>query len=146
MTLTLRMRHAGTTIAVVVALAITGCAAGQSGFDEDVADRLQGEVLTVSQLAADADFAAAITALGELEVDVKDALARGELTNERSESILTAAALVRTDLEAAIAAATPPPPATPAPVDDGDEADNSGNGSDGKGEGKGKGDKDDKDD
>jgi ABC-type Na+ efflux pump permease subunit len=103
-------RAAVTTTVLAVTLAMTGCAQQQSDYGTEIADRLQGEVLEVSELSAQADFDGALLALSELEVELKDARARGALTEERYESILAATALVRADLQAAIDALTPPPP------------------------------------
>lgn len=97
-------------VVVAAALVLGGCAGQQSDYDATAAEHLQAEVLEVSDLSAAADYSSALLALVELEVSLKDALARGQLTQERYDSILAAAALVRTDLEAAIAAQTPPEP------------------------------------
>lgn len=119
-------------VALAVALVLGGCAAQEPGYDVDAAEHLQSEVLEVSELSAAADYPSALLSLTELEVSLKDARARGELTEERYESILAAAALVRTDLEAAIAAQTPPEP-EPEPQGPSEK------GKKGKGEGNGKG-------
>jgi hypothetical protein len=142
-------RSALASAAVVVAVSLLGgCAAQQSDYGADVAELLQSEVLEVSQLSANADFEAALSALTGLELTIKDARARGTLTEERYESILAATAQVRKDLEAAIAAQAPPPPAPEVePTDDGDDdsdesegkGEGEGKGNDGKGKGKGKG-------
>jgi hypothetical protein len=131
------------TTLFAVTIGLTGCAGQQSDYGSETADRLQGEVLEVSTLSAQADFAGALLALTELDVELKDARARGDLTEERYESVTAAAALVRADLEAAIAAQAPPPPE---PTDDGggngddDEDDDKGKDDKGKGnKGKGKG-------
>jgi hypothetical protein len=135
------MRAAVVAVLFAVTVGLTGCAGQQSGYGSDIADRLQGEVLEVSTLSAEADFAAALLALTELDVELKDARARGEITEERYESVTAAAALVRADLEAAIAAQAPPPPA-PEPEDDDEDKDEEDKGKDDKGKddkGKGKG-------
>lgn len=113
--------------AVVLALALAGCAGQQSDYGQRVADQLQSRVLDVSTLASAADYAEAMVSLSELEVDLKDALARGELTDQRYESILSAAALVRTDLRSAIDAQAPDP------AEEDDDDGDSGNGKDKKG-------------
>lgn len=134
------MRAGLTSIALAFALAMTGCAPQQADYDPQIADTLQGEVLEVSELAAGADFESALLVVKELEVTLKDARARGLLTEERYESIAAALALVRADLEAAIAAQAPPP-APPEPEggggdgDDGGGDDGQGNGDDGGGNG-----------
>ena len=94
-------------ISVLVALSLTGCAQQPSDYGQAVAERLQEQVLVVSTSAADAELEAAVVALNELDVELKDALARGDISEARYDSITAAAALVRSDLEAAIAARPP---------------------------------------
>ncbi|MHA6668783.1 hypothetical protein ACX3O0_07915 [Homoserinimonas sp. A447] len=140
MTPTTMLRGMLTAVVFVVAVALTGCAPQQSGYGADTAELLQGEVLEISELSAGSDFAAALLALSELEVSLKDARARGLLTEERFESITAALALVKADLEAAIAAQAPPPAPEPEPEEGGDGGDDEGEGNSGKGNGdKGKG-------
>lgn len=119
------------------ALTLGGCAAEEASYDPGAAKQLQSEVLTVSELAAASDFASALLALAELDLSLKDARARNLITEERYASILAAATMVRTDLEAAIAAQTPPPAPpsqVPAPsTDEGDEAEDEGKGNSGRG-------------
>ncbi len=104
-----------TSAALAFVVALSGCAAERSSYDHETAALLQDEVLEISQLSAEAEFASALLALTELEVTVKDVRARGLVTEERYESILAAVALVRADLEAAIAAVTPSPDPEPEP-------------------------------
>ncbi|MHA6696000.1 hypothetical protein [Homoserinimonas sp. A520] len=140
MTPTTMLRGMLTSVVFVVAVALTGCAPQQSDYGADTAELLQGEVLEISELSADSDFAAALLALSELEVSLKDARARELLTEERFESITAALALVKADLEAAIAAQAPPPAPEPEPEEGGDGGDDEGEGNSGKGNGdKGKG-------
>lgn len=135
MTPVLKLRSALTSVAFVVVIALTGCAPQQADYGAEIAEALQGEVLEVSQLSANADFGSALLALTELEVSLMDARARGLLTEERYESITAAVAQVRTDLEAAIAAQAPP---APAPEPEGGEGEgNSGKGNNGKDNDKG---------
>ena len=94
-------------ISVLAALSLTGCAEQPSDYGQAVAERLQEQVLVVSTSAADAELEAAVVALNELDVELKDALARGDISEARYDSIAAAAALVRSDLEAAIAARPP---------------------------------------
>ncbi|HEU4807242.1 MAG TPA: hypothetical protein VFT01_03200 [Homoserinimonas sp.] len=134
MTRGITLRSALASIVFVFAITVAGCAPQQTDYDPDIADRLQGEVLEVSQLSANADFTSALLGLSELEVELKDARARGLLTEERYESIMAALALVRADLEAAIAAQAP----SPAPESEGGEEDGGDGGGD---QGDGGGDK-----
>ena len=127
MTAVRRAVGAVAAVAVAVSLSLTGCAGQQTDYGPEAADRLQAEVLEVSQLAAGADYTAAMVSLSELEVELKGARARGDVTDERYESVMAALALVRADLQAAIDAATPDPPVSSGDDDDGN-----------KGKGKGK--------
>lgn len=95
--------------AVVLALSLSGCAPQQPGYEQTVVERLQSQVLAVSTSSAGADYAAALVRLDELVVKLKDALAREQISQSRYESIAAAAALVRLDLEAAIATQNPTP-------------------------------------
>lgn len=127
--------------ALAFTLAVTGCAAQAGDYDLDIADSLQAEVLEVSQLAAATDFAGAMLTLTELEAQLKDARARGLLTEQRYESILAAIALVRADLQAAIDAQTTP--SAPPEVNTGDDTvPSNGNGNGKKDNEKGKDQKD----
>jgi hypothetical protein len=143
MTVAIPLRSALAAGALAFTLAVTGCGAQQGDYDSDIADHLQGEVLEVSQLSAAADFAGAMLTLTELEAGLKDARARGLLTEERYESILAATALVRADLQAALDAQAPPPTAPEANT--GGAGGNEGTGNQGNGNGNnGKKDKKDK--
>jgi hypothetical protein len=127
--------------ALIAGLVLAGCSASPSEkYDDDAATRLQERVLVATQTASTGDHTTALTTLAELEVELADALARGQITQARYDSVMAAIALVRADLGAAIAATTPPPP-TPAPVTSNDD-DNSGNEGKGK-KGKGNDDEDD---
>lgn len=81
---------------------LAGCAGGSS-YDSETAARLQEQVLVVSTTSAEGDWAGASTALLELEASAATALARGEITQERFDAIMAALALVRADIEAAVA-------------------------------------------
>ena len=126
------MTRARTAVAAVVLSAgvvLSGCAQAPS-FDPDAAATFQERVLEVSTAASTAEFDAALQKVAELEVEVKDALARGLITPERYDSILAAIALVRADLEAAIAAQQPPPPPPEPPASNQGGNDNNGNNGD----------------
>jgi hypothetical protein len=142
-----RTRAAVTAVVLSAGVVLSGCAQAPS-FDPDAAATFQERVLEVSTAASTSEFDAALQKVAELEVEVKDALARGLITPERHDSILAAIALVRADLEAAIAAQqpAPPPPASNQGGNDNNgnngnkdkEKDNKGNNGNGKGN-KGKG-------
>ncbi|MHC5796808.1 hypothetical protein ACVXZ4_11675 [Lacisediminihabitans sp. FW035] len=107
------MRRAAVLVAgiLAVALGLTGCAGTAapattptaSAYSREVASRLQSAVLSVTS-SAEADPTAALARLDELATMLADARARGEVSAARFDSIAAAIALVRTDLEAAIAA------------------------------------------
>ncbi len=85
-------------------LVLSGCSIQPDPYPATTAAKLQSEVLAVSRSSAAGDYRASVTQLDELAVTLKDALARGTLSRERYNSISSAIALVRTDLESAIAA------------------------------------------
>ncbi|MFC0682513.1 hypothetical protein ACFFGH_32180 [Lysobacter korlensis] len=89
-------------------LFLSGCASTPppNPYASATAADLQQSVLHVTESAVGGDHAAALTRLQELEVATKVAHARGELSEARQDSILSAIALVRADLEALIAEAT----------------------------------------
>lgn len=94
--------------AVIVAAASTALLAGCAQappYEAATAERLQAQVLAVSTTTAEGDWAAASTRLLELEASVAEALARGEITQERYDAIMSALRLVQADVDAAIAAA-----------------------------------------
>ena len=108
------MRRAVAVVALLTAatIALSGCAEARAPvvtptaapYSADAASRLQAEVLSVSSFAAGGDLASALARLDELTAALADARARGQVTTARFDSISISVALVRTDLEAAIAA------------------------------------------
>lgn len=98
-------RLARSMIVTAVATALLAGCAGSPAYAPDAADRLQQQVLAVSTSTAEADWATASTRLLELEASASTALARDEITQERFDAIMAAIALVRGDVDAAIAAA-----------------------------------------
>jgi hypothetical protein len=100
------------TGALAVAILLTGCAGTNapavtptaSAYPSEVASRLQSAVLAVSSAAAGGDPTAALNRLDELTATLADARARGAVTTARFDSITASIALVRADLEAAVAA------------------------------------------
>ncbi|MET1043188.1 MAG: hypothetical protein ABWX59_03575 [Microbacteriaceae bacterium] len=101
------------TLALAGTLLLGGCASNQPTFDPAAAEDLQASVLAVSEASASGDLQGALTRLDELTVAVNDALARGAITPERHQAIVSAIDLVRADLAAAIEAAKPKPTPTP---------------------------------
>jgi ABC-type transporter Mla subunit MlaD len=106
------IRSALATGLVACALVLTGCAAASdpaatasaSPYSSTVASELQSGVLSVTSSAAGGDPTAALARLDELAATLADARARGAVTIARFDSITASMALVRADLEAAIAA------------------------------------------
>lgn len=94
------------------ALVLTGCATGNtpgatptpSRYSSTVASELQSGVLSITSAAAGGDPAGALNRLDELAATLADARARGTVTTARFNSIMASIALVRADLEAAVAA------------------------------------------
>ena len=99
-------------VLVTCALVLTGCAAGSdpgatptaSRYSSTIASELQSGVLSVTSSAAGGDPAGALNRLDELTATLADARARGTVTAARFESIMASIALVRSDLEVAVAA------------------------------------------
>lgn len=90
-------------IAVVVMI-LAGCSTTGDYSTESAAD-LQKRVLSVSDAVSTGDYTGASTQLADLTVAANDALANGGITKARHDSIAAAAALVQSDVDAAIAAA-----------------------------------------
>lgn len=97
-----------TVILIGCAVVLSGCAGPSAPiaptYPASIASQLQAGVLSVSVAAADDDPESALIRLEELVVALADARARNEVTAARFDSIAAAIALVRSDLEAAIAA------------------------------------------
>ncbi|MFC9917009.1 hypothetical protein [Agromyces binzhouensis] len=149
--MTIRLRRALSAASVTVALAVglAGCAAGPA-ISEGDATAFRSQVVSIAESSSAGDFADALARLDVLQAEVDAAAADGSLDADRAASITEAIALVRADLEAAIAAATPSPEPTPTESESSDEADASedggpGNSGDDGGEGNsGEGNSDDK--
>ncbi|WP_349898455.1 hypothetical protein [Parafrigoribacterium soli] len=92
-------------VALAVSLALCSCQAQPSDYSTATARPLQEQVLSVADGAASGQFDVSLTRLAELSARLKDARARGTVTEERYASISAAIALVRSDLEAAVAQA-----------------------------------------
>jgi len=134
----LRRTLAAASVALGLIGGLASCAADpEIGADTSAAYRAQ--VATIAQHSVAEDYAAAVAELDALAAEVDAAVASGSLDAARAERIRAAIALVRADLEAAIAAATPPPTAEPEPT--AEPADEAPGNSDGKGNKEDKGDK-----
>ena len=153
--MTSRFRRAIAAASVTLALAggLAGCTA-EPDLAAEQSQAYRAQVVAIAEASAAGDFAGAIAALDALQAEIDAAVADGTLTDEREQRIREAMALVRADLDAAIAAATPPEPAPSEAVDDGTDDDDAGedaeddssgpgnsgdNANTGKGEDKGKG-------
>lgn len=91
--------------ALAVALAVSGCTAERANdYAAETVATLQGQVLDITTAAATGDPALALVQLNELAAIANDALVRGQITEARRDSILSAILLVKTDLERAIEA------------------------------------------
>jgi hypothetical protein len=148
------------TAAVLAAGLLTGCGTRDASLQPGAARQLQARVLEVSEASSRNDPAAALQALQNLEADLASAQSKGQVSEERQQTITTIAAAVRADLNAAAAAKaaeeariaqeaaaaqasqaatqTPAPAPEPAPEPapangDGDGDDKKGNGDKGKG-------------
>jgi hypothetical protein len=127
------MRRAFAAIAMAAVLALGGCAA-DDGYSDAAAHALQDGVFAVTQLSSQGDYAGALTALADTESRLAEALASGEISQERADEITAAIAGVRGNLNALIAQQQP--------VTDPGEGD----GNNGNGNGNGNGNKPPKDD
>ena len=119
--MTSRFRRA--LAAASVTLALTGGMAACAARPDATAEQAQAyraQVVTIAEYSAAGQYANARAALDALQAEVDAAVADGTLTGEREARIVEAIALVRADLDAAIAAATVPEP-EPAPAGDEDD-------------------------
>ena len=103
----------GIATMIVGALILAGCAASPTphaatstppSYAPAAVARLQAGVLSVATTAADGDAASALTRLDDLAALAGTARASGEITVARLQAITESIALVRADLEAAVAA------------------------------------------
>lgn len=150
--MTSRFRRAIAAASVTLALAggLAGCTA-EPDLAAEQSQAYRAQVVAIAESSAAGDYAGALAALDALQAEIDAAAADGSLTGDREQRIREAMALVRADLDAAIAAATPPEPVptetapTETVDDDDDDDDDSGpgnsgdNANTGKGEDKGKG-------
>jgi hypothetical protein len=145
--MSMRIRAALAAASVAVAVGLAGCTAEQGAdLTAGQAQAFRSQVVAIADTSARGEYANALAALDALEAELDQAVADGELDGEREQRIRDAIALVRADLEAAVAAVppepepTPDPAPAPAPDDgDGDDDDDSGPGNSDEGKDKGKG-------
>lgn len=99
--------------ACLAAALLAGCAAqSASDMDSGVASALQTAAQNVRSEAAAGHYAEALRELADIEREANDAAAQGKLSPARKQDVLTAVALVRTDLETASGARNTPSPTT----------------------------------
>jgi membrane peptidoglycan carboxypeptidase len=90
---------------LLLAVSLAACGPAGTGLQRDAARQLQERVLGVTQAAAGNDLAAALSSLDSLESDVAAEVGKGNVSEERRRSIMTAVTAVRADLTAAKAIA-----------------------------------------
>jgi hypothetical protein len=102
----MRTRSTGLMVVAVlaVALGLSSCTTEATDYSAQTARPLQEQVLAVAEGAAAGQPSVSITRLDELVANLKDARARGTVSEVRYASISAAIALVRGDLETAVAA------------------------------------------
>jgi hypothetical protein len=152
--MSMRIRAALAAASVAVVAGLAGCAAeAQPELTTAQAQAFRSQVVAIADTSSRGEYAEALAALDALQAEVDRAVADGELVSDREQQIREAMALVRTDLETAIAAVAEPEPApepepepapepapAPPPAEGGDGAnDNSGPGNSDQGKSKGKG-------
>lgn len=134
------MRRAFATIAVAAILALGGCAA-DDGYSDAAAQSLQEAVLAVTQASHEGDWVTAQERLDDAAARLAQALAAGEISEERAAEITAAIGAVREDLDALLAVQQQQEQQDTQEDNDGPgNSDGNGNGN-----GPGKGDDDDKD-
>ncbi|MCU1531997.1 MAG: mucin-associated surface protein [Arthrobacter sp.] len=89
----------------LLAGALNGCAVSAPDLGGEAAKQLQSQVLAVTKAAAAEDPAGSLKLLDELEGQLDEAAARGEVSFKRHQSIRTSIDAVRADLTAQQAAA-----------------------------------------
>lgn len=112
-----------TAIALVAALALSGCASASTTPSATVSAQLEQTVLALTQAVAADDWVSADRDLDVLEAQVETALAAGQLSEERAADIRAAIALVRADVTTGIENATPSESPTPTETPDKDDDD-----------------------
>ncbi|WP_051441544.1 hypothetical protein, partial [Arthrobacter sp. H14] len=86
------------TAAVLSIPLLSGCSPAPD-YDPATAARLQGGVLTVTELAADGDYAQALKALEKLSASVDSAATNGAIGSDRTKRIEKAITTVQRELE-----------------------------------------------
>lgn len=150
-----RLRNTFAVSIVVISVMLGGCSSPSSELAPQTSEGLQARVVMIADLAAAGDHATALSELAVLHGEAAEARASGAISLERARTIEQSIALVRADLEAAMAVPVPAPTEQPVVTDPApDTSDPNGNGNSGgndngddngngkgneKGDGKGKG-------
>lgn len=108
-------RALGLVLAVVVSVALAGCAPSTPAPDDSVTAQLEQTVLDVTVAVDESNWDDAAAGLDALEAQIDTALASGGLTTERAAEIRAAIELVRADIAAGIDDQEPEPTETPEP-------------------------------
>jgi len=133
----LRRWAAAPALAIALALVASGCSATRSGYADRTVEAFREQVLTVTQASAAGDWAGASAALDRFVLAVEQALAGGEIDQQRHDAIMAAIDTTKAELAALIAGQQPTP--APSPSDAGNGGNGSGNGNGGNGGGSGNG-------
>ncbi|MCH6472345.1 hypothetical protein [Sinomonas terrae] len=96
--------------ACLAAATLAGCAQKASDMDTGVAADLQSAAQNVRAEAAAGHYGQALQELADIERQANEAAAQGKLSAARKQDVLTAVALVRTDLETASGSHSTPSP------------------------------------
>ena len=97
--------------ATLVAVILAGCATPESEISLDVSAQMQDSVVSIAESAAAGDLASATALLDELQKQLDDAVANGDVSAKRAVAIQSAIDVVRADLQAAPVAPVESPPA-----------------------------------
>lgn len=90
---------------LLLLLPLTGCAVRPIELQAATAQKLQGEMLDITQAAAAGDFADAQSLLSTMQANLRTATTAGQVSADRAASIQTAINLVSADLTVEIEAA-----------------------------------------
>lgn len=105
-----RLRLGCVAAVLATLLAVAGCSATPSGLDTPTSVEWQSRVLAIAESAEAGDIPTALLDLDALETETAQARTDGEISAERAAIIQQSIDVVRSDLEAEVAA-----PVTPAP-------------------------------
>ena len=96
------------TVALTVAVTLSGCAAASDEIAAGTSELMQSTIVTAAGQAASGDSTNALATLDTLQAQLQDALAAGDITAERAATVQQSIDLVRADLQ-------PVPTVAPAP-------------------------------